>query len=344
MRFSAKPFQYALLISILFLSFGGFQGAGSTLEAEITVNQPATDISLKNEVEHAITRGLLWLKENQKSQGFWSQPDHPALSALVLTAYMGEPTGRFRAEKPAFIQKGYEYLLQCVKPDGGIYVKDLSNYNTSICMMALQVATEPAYDQTLRKARDFVKGLQQDFRDRGEIDSPYDGGIGYGSTYVHSDMSNTMFALEALYYTKHLEQDVKQEDPEMKELNWSAAIQFVQRCQNLPSHNDQEWASDDPENKGGFVYFPGNSKAGEMELPSGGKALRSYGSISYAGLLSYIYADLSQDDPRVKAVREWLSKHYTLEENPGMGPQFLDFLLILHLKTMDSGHLSLLTG
>ena len=41
--------------------------------------------------------------------------------------------------------------------------------------------------------------------------------------------------------------------------------------------------------------------AGETNLPSGRVALRSYGSISYAGLLSYIYADLKKDDPRVQA-------------------------------------------
>jgi squalene-hopene/tetraprenyl-beta-curcumene cyclase len=51
--------------------------------------------------------------------------------------------------------------------------------------------------------------------------------------------------------------------------------------------------------------------------------LRSYGSISYAGLLSYIYADLKRDDPRVRAVFGWLQQNYTLDENPGMGPQGL---------------------
>jgi len=34
--------------------------------------------------------------------------------------------------------------------------------------------------------------------------------------------------------------------------------------------------------------------------------LRSYGSISYGGLLSYIYADLPRTDPRVRAVFDWL--------------------------------------
>lgn len=66
------------------------------------------------------------------------------------------------------------------------------------------------------------------------------------------------------------------------------------------------------------MYFPGDSKAGEMKLPDGRLALRSYGSMSYAGLLSFIYADVKKDDQRVVAALDWLKKNYTLKENPGM--------------------------
>jgi squalene-hopene/tetraprenyl-beta-curcumene cyclase len=131
-------------------------------------------------------------------------------------------------------------------------------------------------------------------------------------------MSNTLLALEAIYYSKRLVTDQSLADA--KDLNWEAAIHFLQSCQNLPSHNKEPWASDDQKNKGGFIYYSGRSNAGaETNAATGRTALRSYGSISYAGLLSYIYADLRQDDPRVKAVVEWLKSNYTLEENPGMG-------------------------
>jgi squalene-hopene/tetraprenyl-beta-curcumene cyclase len=309
----------------VFTVFLVFSVTGIPASQEIKIKSPgaSSDLSLKNEVQHAIERGLRWLGTQQSEKGYWSQPDHPALSALVLTAFMGEPSGRVKAKPPEFIRKGYEYLLQCVQPDGGIYVKDLANYNTSVSMMALLAGYHPPYGQVLRDARNFLVGLQGDFEEKGKTDSPYDGGIGYGSQYAHSDMSNTMFALETLYYTRFLAQDKGQALIEFRELNWPAVIKFIERCQNLPSHNDQPWASDDPENKGGFIYFPGDSKAGEMKLSFGKTALRSYGSISYAGLLSYIYSDLDRDDPRVKAVFDWLRKNYTLEENPGMGSQGL---------------------
>ena len=63
--------------------------------------------------------------------------------------------------------------------------------------------------------------------------------------------------------------------------------------------------------------------AGETNLASGRVALRSYGSMSYAGLLSYIYAELKPGDPRIIAVMDWLRANFSLEENPGLGQQGL---------------------
>ena len=45
--------------------------------------------------------------------------------------------------------------------------------------------------------------------------------------------------------------------------------------------------------------------------------------MSYAGLLSFIYAEMDKNDERVMAVRSWLNDNYTVKENPGMGPQGL---------------------
>jgi squalene-hopene/tetraprenyl-beta-curcumene cyclase len=58
--------------------------------------------------------------------------------------------------------------------------------------------------------------------------------------------------------------------------------------------------------------------AGETKSSDGRRELRSYGSMTYAGLKSMIYAGLSKDDPRVKAAWDWISKNWTLDENPGM--------------------------
>jgi squalene-hopene/tetraprenyl-beta-curcumene cyclase len=309
-------------------------GYSSAAEIKVTKGNAVSDISLKNEVSHSIDKGLQWLKKQQDPKGYWSQPEYPAMSGLALTAFMGDPEGRFKTGSAAFIKSGYDYILQCIRPDGGIYVKSLANYNTSVCITALHLASNPAYEKVIKDARNFVVGLQGDFNEKGKLDSEYDGGIGYGDKYEHSDMSNTMFALESLYYTRYLQQNDAGDNTQLKELNWTAVKKFIERCQNLPGYNDQTWASDDPQNKGGFIYFPGDSKAGDEELEPGKKALRSYGSISYAGLLSYIYSDMDKSDPRVIAVYDWLKKNYTLDENPGMGKQGLYFYYYTMAKAL----------
>jgi len=283
---------------------------------------PKTDISLRNEVAHSIQKGLQWLQKSQDPAGHWSQPDYPALTALALTAFMGEPSETYKTGKHEFITKGFKYLMDKVKPDGGIYHQELPNYNTAVAMMAFRMAYNPDYDQILRNARNYLVGLQGDLGESGKLDDPFDGGIGYGK-HPRSDLSNTVFALEALYYTKHLLTDQEQQTLGMKDLNWEAAVSFIQHCQNLPSHNKLPWVSSDPQNRGGFVYSPEESKSGEDQLPDGKTALRSYGSMSYAGLLSYVYADLPKDDPRISAVVDWLQRNYSIEENPGLGPQGL---------------------
>lgn len=297
----------------------------SAAETGATQNTVASsgDLSLRNEVERAIAKGLAWLENHQDPKGFWSTADNPAITALTLVAFKGRPASDGLATEPDTIKKGYHFLLDCVQTDGGIYRRDMPNYNTAVSMMALLAANRAEYKPIILKARQFIIGLQTDFGELGKIDDVFDGGIGYGSRYHHSDMSNTLLALEALYYSKRLAEDEKLAG--VRDLNWAAAIQFIQNCQNLPGPNKQTWASDDPKNKGGFIYYPGNSMAGETNLPSGRVAFRSYGSVSYAGLLSYIYADLKQDDPRVKAVFDWLRSSFTLDENPGMGPQGLYF-------------------
>lgn len=288
------------------------------------------DESLRHEVQRSIDRGIAWLLANQNSNGWWTTPDHPAVTALALVALNGEPAGKYlKAPTPA-IQRGYTVLLASAKPDGGIYATNMANYNTSISLLALMSANRPEYDAVARKARAFIVGTQVDFGEQGRLDTPFDGGVGYGNKYSHSDLNNTLVALEALYHSKRLIADTKIANT--KDLDWQAAINFLQNCQNLPAVNSQPWVSGDAANKGGFIYYPGNSMAGGVTNSATGRvALRSYGSASYAGLLSYIYADLKRDDARVTAVLDWLRANYTLTENPGMGPQ--GYYYYVHLMT-----------
>jgi squalene-hopene/tetraprenyl-beta-curcumene cyclase len=305
--------------------------AGAPGGAAPSISRPS-DVSFRNEVQHAIDRGLSWLQTNQNTNGYWSTADQPAVTALALTAFMGEPSGIYQSHPSPAIELGYQFIAAHARPDGSIYGKGLQNYNTAICMMGLMAARNPRFDPLLRRGRQWLISQQVHLNEKGKPDSPLDGGVGYGDHGPYSDMNNTMTALESLYYSKYLDTDKPPAGG--KDLNWAAAIHFIQSCQNLPACNKQPWVSDDARDKGGFVYFPGNSKAGSFTNAQGRVTLRSYGSISYAGLLSYIYADLQRDDPRVRAAFDWLRNNYTLDENPGMGPQGLYYYLQLMTKAL----------
>ena len=293
-------------------------------------------LSIRHETQRAIDRGLHWLEKNQSAEGYWSTGDSSALTSLALLAFKGDPSGRFATNEPAFIKQAFIYLEGCVQPDGSIYnKKEYLTHNTALGILALHAAKNPKYEPAIRKGRAFLVGLQSDFGERGKTDDVFDGGIGYGSKYEHSDLANTLSALEALYHTRKVTAD-KPDAEKTPELNFAAAIHFLQNCQNLEKFNKQAWVSEDAQNKGGFIYYPGHSMAGEAQLPSGKTALRSYGSASYAGLLSYIYADLKRDDPRVEAVYNWLKENYTLEENPGMGPQGFYYYLHTMAKALSA--------
>ena len=296
--------------------------------------------SLKQEMRQAIARGNTWLKSQQKPDGVWDDDGIPAFTALALTAATRDPNLDRKAAFPEHIEKGFTWLLAQQKEDGGIYNRGLSVYNTATAVTALVAAGREAYEPAIVKARKHLIDNQWDIGQKKETDNPNDGGVGYGSSKEHTDMSNTYLAIEALALSKKVIEDGKHGD--QPDLDWDAAVTFLSRCQNLEETNDQPWASNDPKNKGGFIYDSLESKAGEDKLANGRTALRSYGSMSYAGLLSFIYAKVSANDPRVVAVKEWLGKNYTVNENPSMGAQGLYYYYQTMAKALTAANIDTL--
>lgn len=294
---------------------------------------PKEYVSIKQEIGQSIARGNAWLIAQQNEKGFWDDEGTPAFTALALTALARDPN-LDPAKVPDHTKKGFDWLLAQQKEDGGIYNRGLAVYNTATSLTALAATGNTAYDPMILKARKHLIANQWDIGEKGKSDNENDGGIGYGSSDDHSDMSNTYLAIEALSLSDKVIEDGNYEN--QPELNWKAALQFLSRSQNLTETNDQDWASDDPKNKGGFVYTPGDSKAGTDTTADGKVALRSYGSISYAGLLSLVYAKLTPDDPRVIAVKEWLGKNYTIDENPNMGAEGLYYYYQAMAKALNA--------
>lgn len=297
-------------------------------------------VSIKKEIAQAVARGNNWLIEKQKPEGYWDDADLPALTALALNSIVRDPQYRDGKKLPDSVEKGFQWLLSKQQKDGGIYTRGYGVYNTATAVTAMMASGRKDFEPAIVKARAFLIGEQWDIGKPGETDNPNDGGIGYGSTDDSTNLSTTYLAIEALALSESVVSDGKYGD--QPKLNWEAALTFLSRCQNLEETNDQEVASDDPVNKGGFIYAPAESKGEDVITGEGRVALRSYGSMSYAGLLSMIYAKLTPDDPRVIAVLDWLGNNYTLEENPGLGLQGLYYYFQAMSKALTAAGLNTL--
>ncbi len=75
-----------------------------------------------------------------------------------------------------------------------------------------------------------------------------------------------------------------------------------------------------PTPRGAKPGSPPESKAGDEEI-EGRKGPRSYGSMTYAGFLSLLHANVSRQDPRVQAAFKWIQKYWRLDSNPNMPEQ-----------------------
>jgi squalene-hopene/tetraprenyl-beta-curcumene cyclase len=270
-------------------------------------------------VDYLLTQG------QDKTDGSFSKSLGPAVTAMCTTALLknGVPI------QNSAVQKSLKYLESFIQPDGGVYPpgSNLRNYETSVAVMCFKQANaDGKYDKTIEQAVGFLKNLQWDDGEGHSKTSAYYGGQGYGS-HQRPDASNTSFFLDALKAVG--------EDPESAAMQ--KALTFMSRCQNLQSpHNGEAFVQKvDPDDRGGSIYSPvngGESKAGARE--DGG--LRSYASMTYAGLKSFLYAGVKKDDIRVKAAMDWISRHYDLKTNPGMGEQGLFYYYHVFAKALDA--------
>ncbi|MEM8737550.1 MAG: prenyltransferase/squalene oxidase repeat-containing protein [Planctomycetota bacterium] len=284
------------------------------------------------DVEHqaiareAIEQGLAYLRQTQAADGSWSPRPGPAITGLIVTAMLDQPD--IDAADPT-VAKGLEYILSKVQADGSI--RDgaegiLANYNTAICLSALaRVHDNPEIAAVVAGAQAFLKDLQWNVGDvtpAGETITsghPFVGGAGYGR-HGRPDMSNTQFMLQGLY-----DSGVDCDDPAFQ-----AAVRFIGRCQGI-EENDY-FPAGTIVNDGGIIYatsingqhpeipvsYANPEAVDEARAGRPVSGLRGYGSMTYAGFKSFLYANLDRDDPRVRGALSWIENHYTLEQNPGM--------------------------
>jgi len=299
---------FALVLVSSVLAFG-YQGAAEAVDAK--------------EYQQVVAKAVSYLKtEGQGEDGSFSGKAGTGPTSLVITGLL--EVGQ--SPNDPMVAKALKFLEANFRADGGIYAENSrhKNYETCIAVLCLSKANRDGrYDEAIKKADKFLRDLQWD---EGEGKSASDmeyGGAGYDSK-GRPDLSNTAFFIEAL----------KSAGADGDDEAIQRALKFVSRCQNLESEsNDAPVAI--KINDGGFFYTiggGGESKAGGDTIAG----LRSYGSMTYAGLKSMIYAGVTKEDKRVKAAVEFLKKNYDLESNPGMGKSGLFYYYHTMSKALDA--------
>jgi squalene-hopene/tetraprenyl-beta-curcumene cyclase len=314
-----RRFSRALLLAAIIVALG-------LLVARPAVAAAPPDSANRSDEEayhRAVAQAIDFLRtKGQATDGSYAGATGIGVTAVVTTGILRNG----RSPDDPLVAKSLKFLEGFIQPDGGIYVPGALYRNYETCLGVLcfgEANRDGRYDKVLAGADRFLKARQWDEGEGHDRTSVYYGGAGYGK-HERPDMSNTQFLLEALVAVGN-----GPDDPAIQK-----ALVFVSRCQNLETeHNTTKFAPKNPD--GGFYYTiaaGGSSKAGET--PNGG--LRSYGSMTYAGLKSMIYAGVGPDDPRVKAAFQWIQKHYDLKTNPGLGDNGLYYYYHTFAKALDA--------
>lgn len=298
----------------------------------------------------AIDRGLDFLRSRQGRNGFWmmgeqtpptDEPQQATPIAAAVTA-MGVQSFAQRGLDPdtdPTLSKAIIATLS-VREQDELMNNALANYIRSAMVSGLASLEDPRFRDAVDNG---VLELTKHQWDRDEgigVRSDWFGGAGYGNR-GRPDLSNTQNMLQALY-----DSGMSPDEPAFQE-----AVVFLSRTQNLKSVNESAWSGDD----GGFVYTPANGgesmgsqyagegRYGEL-IPAGQpRSLRSYGSMTYAGFKSLIYAGLNEDDPRVRAAYDWIRNHWTFKENPGLGQQGLYYYWLAMSRALRAAQQPIIT-
>ncbi len=269
-----------------------------------------------------VDRAIHFLAGRQAEDGSISA--HIGIGPTALATLALLRSGRGLADPQ--VAKGLKFLEEYSQESGGIHMPGgrIPMYESCIALVCFKEANRDGrYDKLIHSADAFLRAGQWDESRGKDKSNLYYGGAGYGAK-SRPDLSNTAFLVDAF----------KASATEADDQAIQKALVFVSRCQNLESpDNTTQFA--DKVNDGGFYYTCVLGKQDEQrETAQGG--LRSYGSMTYSGLKSMIYAGLNKDDPRVKAAVGWISKHYDLQANPGMGDAGLYYYYVTFAKALDA--------
>jgi len=274
-------------------------------------------------VNRSIADGLCWLRFHQNPDGSWcyTYPDGTKVESVGVTAMAVMAFLNYGiSEEDSTVAKGLKYILSHQNADGAITSSIHTHiYDTSLAVLALLATNNESYKGVVQKAVSYLIQAQQDEGEGASQSDWFYGGWGYETGETHwADLSNTQFVLLALH-----EADQKGWANVPDDV-WQKALIFVTRCQNLKQTNPDYAKYDD----GGFFYNP------IMNPWVPGGDMKSYGSMTAAGLWSLICCGLDENDIRVQKAIEWFKNNYHIDQNYPIDDTWLYYYLYTFAKAM----------
>jgi len=255
------------------------------------------------QVMDSVIKGLDWFAAKQNFDGNWA--NSVGVTGFVVICFTGagyDYTNRT-------VQDALKFLRQFYSPDHGFLADTFANYETSIALIAMSAAGDPEDADKLPKMAEYLQRTQfSDDSLYNKTEPWYHGG--WPNYAGIPDASNSQFSLLGLQTIDLLTEYRVPNDV------WTNASDFMNICQNWPDVNELSWAHNitlPSHGDGGFVYNGYRSRT-----PLGEDKFESYGSMTAAGLYSYLVAGDDERQPEVAAARAWLDHEYNLEKNPKM--------------------------
>lgn len=261
------------------------------------------------QVRLAMEQGRQFLKNRQKPNGSWdemSSEERCGATALVILALVSCGESR----DSAAVQRGIKFLRSFPGSKAG------RNYSIALQTMAFCVV-DPVKDKMLISTN--VELLEKNqVHQKG---SPHDGGWDYTPGSARTDLSNSQFAILALYEAERV--GVKVSDD-----TWFRAYRYWSDTQNINFPSTGSWG-----------YVPSSDGKGSTD---------QRGSMTCAGLASLIITSgilekgsaivegekiicfRQQNKPAADKLRlgfKWISDHFSVSKNPGIEGTYLYYYL-----------------
>jgi prenyltransferase beta subunit len=201
--------------------------------AKPAVNQDTVTIDART--EQVIRGSLKFLASRQNPNGSWANDNIAGITGYCMIAFLAAGELPDEGQHAKTVQRGMQYLMSCVRPDGYIAAPDgASNmYGHGIATIALAElfgqTKDPALRPRLEKAVKLIISCQNTA-----------GGWRYAPRPADADISVTVLQVVALRAAKNSGIDVPQKTIDN-------AIRFVKSCSD---------------GSGGFTYVPMNRTPG----------------------------------------------------------------------------------